>query len=199
MWSEFFFILNVLIDVSIWHFEICESVLWDYKVFFLEEKSMMPERLHLYLCIWQVLLSKVSYIAFKLYIWTVNTLRVNQTHDLGIAFIYSLSCMQECCLQLTTVILKRLCFFSFLCEAINYNISLMVFTFVQNSFLFSCWPTAWIQKYILCCLDFSLKWSSSAGSWSKRKKERKKWERNQAFVDIHGAKGLLTFAEVIGK
>ncbi len=111
MWSESFFILNVLIDVSIWHFEICESVLWDYKVFFLEEKSMMPESLHLYLCIWQVLLSKVSYIAFKHYIWTVNTLCVNHIHDLGIACIYSLSCMQECCLQLTTVILKRLCFF----------------------------------------------------------------------------------------
>lgn len=103
-WSEISFILKIHIDVSIGYFEICESVLWDYKVFFLEEKSMMPESLHLYL-------SKVSCIAFKLYIWTVNTLRVNQTHDLGIACIYTLSCMQECCLQLTAMVLKRLCFF----------------------------------------------------------------------------------------
>lgn len=112
-WSEISFILKIHIDVSIGCF--CESVLWDYKGFFLEEKSMMPESLHLYLCIWQVLLSKVSYIAFKLYIWTVNTLCVNQTHDLVIACIYSLSCMQECCLQLTTMILKRLCFFFLSC------------------------------------------------------------------------------------
>lgn len=40
---------------------------------------------HLHLCFWQMLLSKMTYMAFRVYIWLFHAFIGNQTHGFGVA------------------------------------------------------------------------------------------------------------------